>query len=311
MISSTISFSSLPEEQIILLQLEPALINKRLTIKSSGQNGSVICTPDATFMLKDVQQSNSLLFLTTDAEGEDLTLDYNAKSWLEIVPVLRPKIDLSMIPTWDGEGETSSVTRNSIEGSIAASSREVQEAMFEGLCVCLDATRIVRLDSNYCLRLLNLIVNTAIANDLDLATISEDQVLTVMQDDHENTKVIKFLLARFSKYPCSRKLTFNLIDAETAYSVQPRWCKDCKVLGHAYSGPPPPRSDAIVPFPNGVDAEYTSPVPQLSQLSNIAARPVHSSNTNFNHLLSSRETAGRSQSPFRRIVWIQGSVDGR
>lgn len=73
-----------------------------MTIKSSPNGAAILNTPSKSFLLRAVDQSNSLmLFSPTDTDGFQLV--HTAKQYLEIVPnPHRIKLD-HLIPVWTGE----------------------------------------------------------------------------------------------------------------------------------------------------------------------------------------------------------------
>jgi hypothetical protein len=79
-----------------------AFYNISLTIKSSPNGTAILNTPTKSFLLRAVDQSNSLmLFSPTETQGFQLV--HTAKQYLEVVPnPNRVKLD-SLLPVWDGE----------------------------------------------------------------------------------------------------------------------------------------------------------------------------------------------------------------
>jgi hypothetical protein len=74
----------------------------RLTIKSSSNGNAILSTPSKSFLLRSVDQSNSLmLFAPTETDG--FRLVHTAKQYLELVAnPNRVRLE-QMLPEWTGE----------------------------------------------------------------------------------------------------------------------------------------------------------------------------------------------------------------
>lgn len=205
---STIYFDQLDTDKVILLQLTPDLLNKKLFIKSSSASSSVLCTESTTYQLKDVQQSNSLLFLSsseTFKEERTLKVKGQAASWLETTVISRPNINLAQVPVYNGESHISGIDRDIIFSSLPASNQEIEIALRAAMCIEIDSG-YVRLDSGYVLRLIHILINSILAAGLSLQNISEQEYRQAIADEEENVAVLLFLLKRFSSNESERKL---------------------------------------------------------------------------------------------------------
>lgn len=202
MASSDVYFGQALPEQFILLQLTPDLLEKRLWIKPASSSASVLCTEDTTYHIKDVQQSNALMFLTSstgEEPGTDaLQLQGEAASWLESTLSTNPVIDLSRLPLYGGETSVPGISRDVLFSSIPASTAQIEAALESQLCLELDQG-YVRLGSSYVLRLVHVIVNSLVANGIDLNSISEAQFKKSVADEEEDPVVLMFLLHSFCK----------------------------------------------------------------------------------------------------------------
>ena len=131
-------------EQYILLQLEDKLLAEPLYIKASGPNSTVLCTDSQTYALKEVQQSNALLFLkAASGDGHQLQVAGEAASWLEIAPT-SVQIDLSSVPTYATGQPERSVPRETLFASIPASHAEIQAALDYAFCIDIGGGQIAR-----------------------------------------------------------------------------------------------------------------------------------------------------------------------
>lgn len=193
-------------ERFILLQLTPELLGKKLCIKAASASSSVLCTEDATYQLKDVQQSNSLMFLSSGDRAADQSLELQGQSasWLEITAIRKPVISLSNLPVFDGESEVIGVPGDVLFSDIPASEQEILVALRREMCLELNSG-YVRLKSSYVLRLAHILVNSLVAFGIDLAKIEEQDFLSSIADEDENAEVLSFLLRRFSLIQSARK----------------------------------------------------------------------------------------------------------
>lgn len=200
-------FKKTGTERFILLQLTPELLEKRLFIKSSSMSSSVLCTGNATYQLKDVQQSNSLLFLSAnhDADNNSLNIEGEADSWLKTSLVPRPSVQLSQIPLYDGESDVTGVSVETVFSSFPASNFELERELEAALCVEIDSM-YVKLESSYALRMIRFIINSVLAAGMALQQIEEKAFREAIADEVENLEVLIFLLRRFSSKKTSRKL---------------------------------------------------------------------------------------------------------
>ena len=73
-----------------------------LTIKPSPNGSAILSTPTKSYLLREVDQSNSLM-LFTPSETDGFQLIHTAKKYLEVVPnPNRVKLD-PLLPVWYGE----------------------------------------------------------------------------------------------------------------------------------------------------------------------------------------------------------------
>ncbi|CCG82394.1 Sister chromatid cohesion protein dcc15 / FY16936)) [Taphrina deformans PYCC 5710] len=196
--AAEVMFHRSSPEQYILVQVTPEILDQELFIKPVSSNSTVLCTNSSTYQLKDVQQSNSLLFLSSSAP-EKLQVQGEAASWLEAVLKLKPKIDLSCVPIFDG-GQAigvQGITQDVLFSRLPASNAEIHGALHKNLCINLH-DGYVRLEPDYVLKLLKLLVDTIVAEGLDLNALESNHVLKLTYEDNENQDVLAFLLDRFS-----------------------------------------------------------------------------------------------------------------
>ncbi|ORY87891.1 sister chromatid cohesion protein Dcc1 [Protomyces lactucae-debilis] len=185
------------KQQYLLLQLDDALLGQPLVIKSASSSSSVLCTPTQTFTLKDVQQSNSLLFLA-DSSSNDLVVQGEGSSWLETTRVT-PSIKLNLdIHNPDdglvGKGFPADV----LFSRIAASDAEIEAALSQELAIDLAVCGgFVELHVDYVLRLLGSLINMIQAADMQLTSVDEETFKAAAKDE-EDAETLVFLLHRFS-----------------------------------------------------------------------------------------------------------------
>ena len=233
MSSSTITFDN-ESEQFILLQLSPDLLNERITIKPVGDASTVLCTSNATYQLKDVQQSNLLLFLhsanSTDATG--LTIRGEAKSWLETTKINPNVVQLlKQLPDYSGQGGPQGIPREVLFASIPASEAEIENQLQQHMCIHLQSLGgYVRLDYGYACRLIHVVINSILAAGLSLEQVDPVDFLSAIEDEEDEKDVLTFILRRFS----------NMHDG--SYRVDPEALV-------AYIGDSTLREEAIVAIP--------------------------------------------------------------
>lgn len=167
-------------EQYILLQLEDRLLDQPLEIKASGPGSTVLCTADETYTLREVQQSNSLLFLCSepaDADAADashggeaaaLRVAGEAASWLETSHI-RPQIDLSIVPLYDNQRPEQSLARDTLFASIPASRVELQRALDDAFCIDVDGEQVARAPLQAVVEVLSDICGNVAPDDARLA----------------------------------------------------------------------------------------------------------------------------------------------
>ena len=190
MINEVITFGN--THDYILLQLQPEICNQDLEIKSSGSS-SVLCTPDRTFQLKDVQQSNTLLFV--DAKNQ---VNGQAKSWLEVTaiePIFSEQ--LKQIPVYSPESPCEGIPTASLYASIPASTAEIGRVLRESMCIEISG-KVARLDDEYICRLIHTTINAILAAGLDLENISQSAFDKAIEDEEEPSSFLNFILDRFS-----------------------------------------------------------------------------------------------------------------
>jgi hypothetical protein len=86
-----------PEYTLVLTKFD-----HRLTIKPSPNGTSILSTPSKSFLLREVDQSNSLM-LFAPSETDGFQLVHTAKQFFEVVSnPYRVQID-GLIPEWDGD----------------------------------------------------------------------------------------------------------------------------------------------------------------------------------------------------------------
>lgn len=77
----------------------------RLTIKSSPNGVAILNAPTKSYLLRTVDQSNSLM-LFAPSQRDGFSLIHTAKQYLELIPnPNRAQVD-ALIPEWDGETMT-------------------------------------------------------------------------------------------------------------------------------------------------------------------------------------------------------------
>lgn len=196
--SSEIYFSTSYTEEYILLQVKDEFLEKPLCIKPSSSNATVLCTDIATYSLKDVQQSNSLIFFSPVEPGADLMLQGESASWLESTLIPKPRINLSQVPVYDGSGSPSGMSSGALFSSTPASNAEIRSSLRNNLCLELDYG-YVKLQNAYVLKLLKLLINTILAEGLELSRLSQESILPLIEAEEERTDVLFFLFTRFSR----------------------------------------------------------------------------------------------------------------
>lgn len=197
--SSEVFFSEAPPQRYILLHLTPDLLDERLFIKPTSDTSTVLCTDRSTYQLKDVQQSNSLMFLSSHptSSSDDLAVQGEAVSWLESTLVRAPKIDLSHVPVFDGKGRVTGISSQQLFHSLPAAEGQITEALLHDLCLETE-TGYVRLDPAYVITVLKLVVSSLMAEGVKLDRVDKQAYLSAMRDEVENPHVLMFLLRRFS-----------------------------------------------------------------------------------------------------------------
>ena len=85
--------------------LPPVMSHARLTIKSSPNGLAILNAPKKSYLLRTVDQSNSLM-LFAPSETDGFGLVHTAKQYLELISnPNRAKFE-GLLPEWDGEAAT-------------------------------------------------------------------------------------------------------------------------------------------------------------------------------------------------------------
>jgi hypothetical protein len=187
------------QQQYILLQLDDALLNEPLVIKPAAGSGSVLCSSAQTFSLKDVQQSNSLLFLAETNTEDELVVQGEATSWLEPNKV-KPSIHVDLdIHNPDDNVIGRGIPAEELFSRISASDDEIRSALSQQMAIDLIACGgVVQLQGDYVLRMLATLINIVQGAGMQLTSINETIFREALAKEEEETEVLIFLLHRFS-----------------------------------------------------------------------------------------------------------------
>ncbi|KAK9469739.1 sister chromatid cohesion protein Dcc1 [Lipomyces arxii] len=189
-----------------------------LQLKSAGKDApTYLCAYDKTFQLRQISQSNTLLMLSpnlsdaSDASTADLmntdTLENRvyattiAGGYIECIPST-PRIDLSFLPYYHGEGVSSEetglqLTKEDVIARVPTSVYEFESAWIEALCVEIDG-HAYRLGSGLVLRVVPVVMTAIQAERLDFKHLMLHEVMKALGDDEEPVQVIEAILIRFS-----------------------------------------------------------------------------------------------------------------
>ncbi|KAK9457413.1 sister chromatid cohesion protein Dcc1 [Dipodascopsis uninucleata] len=199
-----------PEVQDILKSEDE---RRHLKIKSAGPNSPVyLCSFSKTFQIKEVNQSNTLLLLSSEGAGDIrksgeygelriLTAQKLSGGYLECLPV-QSTCDLSFVPLYHGSEVGIPMENNvDIEGfqtNIPLSTNEYEKAWVDWLCVQL-GRQVFRLSSSVVRQVLLNIVTAIQIEGLNFRSLELKRVYeAVHQDQEEPTSVLETVLRKFS-----------------------------------------------------------------------------------------------------------------
>ncbi|KAG4302993.1 hypothetical protein PCANB_000675 [Pneumocystis canis] len=195
-------------DRIILIELTDELLELLKTEKTScltlkpdyDRHGTVLCSPSKTYFLRDVSQTNSLLLFQHENDGFSLLKD--AKSYLEIIPIPVRINFKPFAPIYDGynlhvSDMISLYTLPQVKRRIPASDEEIHRALTNSMCLVINGY-LRQLSFNYILRVLQLILANAEAEEIPLDKLKLDVLMVYIGSD-ELKDVVELILRRFSR----------------------------------------------------------------------------------------------------------------